>query len=306
MMNYPDELIFLKNRSAKQRVSTVSLEKKVIVLSGATSGIGRVSAFRLAQDRAHLVLIGRNMAKLNALKEELISLYDTQVDTFMADYEDLASVKKAGIAIRNAFTKIDIVIHNAGIHSTQKIITNDGYELNFQINYLASYCLTQLLKPSLEKASPSLVLYINSEGHRFARFRSDDYNFKTHHYTGLRGYGSSKTAQLLSVLALKDEFKDRGITLMAMHPGDVKSNIGTNNGFLYRTFSRFFIQPMLRDPQSSAEAIHTLIADPFYKQVEDHFFHLTIAEIPAAHARDEMEAQKLIELSNQILKPYLG
>ena len=157
----------------------------------------------------------------------------------------------------------------------------------------------------MKKSETPQILFINSEGHRFSAFDLNDYNFNKRHYTGLRAYGASKTAQLLTVLALKNDEVFKRITIFAMHPGDVKSNIGQNNGWIYRLFSHFFIQPFLRDPKSSAKAIHTLISDPIYKQINGQFYHLTILEKPANHACDLTLAIQVVQLSNKLLEAYL-
>ncbi len=304
-MNYPDELIFLKNRNAKQRISQFSLNGKTIVLTGATSGIGRETAFRLAQDSIHLAIIIRDLQKGMELKSSIEHLTESKVSVFIADFSDLKSVSKVADEIKTKLDHIDVLIHNAGIHSTKKIITKDGFEQCFQINYLASYLLTQKLLPLLNTSKESTILYVNSEGHRFSSFDVTDYNFNKHHYTGLRAYGSSKTAQLLSVLVLNEDKNYKNMRFLCMHPGDVKSDIGKNNGFLYRLFSKLFIQPMLRDPKTSAIAIHCLLSDPFYREQHEQFYHLTIPEIAANHARDYVKAQELIELSNKLINDFI-
>lgn len=304
-MKLPDQLQFLENRNAIQHISTHTLKDKVILISGASSGIGKVSSYRLAKDGAKLILVGRNEEKLNQLKKDLEEKYATEVRIFIADYSRLESVNHCATLLNASLDKIDIIIHNAGIHSTKKIISQDGYELSFQINHLAHYLLTLKCQPLLLKSNDASILYINSEGHRFSRFNVDDYNFNHHHYSGLKGYGASKTAQLLSILALRKQADFQSIQLLAMHPGDVKSHIGENNGWLYRLFSHLIIQPLLRDTQLSANAIHALVSDPLFKKSDHLFYHLTIPEKVADHACDMIKAQSVLELSNTLLKTYL-
>lgn len=300
-MNLPDELKFIENRNKPIHVSSFSCKHKTILLSGATSGIGLETAHRLAQDQAHLLLLVRNEEKGKALQKELMETYHASVDVVLANFESLTSLKKAAQEIQKQVEKLDIVIHNAGIHSTKRILTSEGIELGFMVNYLASFYLTQQLRPLLKKGNHPLVLYINSEGHRFSQWDFKDPFFMKRRYTGLKGYGSSKTAQLLSILALKEEYLKDSIRLLAMHPGDVKSSIGSNNGILYRTFSKVFIQPFLRNPKQSALAIHSLCVDPMYEDKTGLFYHLTHEEIPAPHARDVKNAQRLMEFSQSLI-----
>lgn len=300
-MNYPDELIFLKNRNAIQKHSDFKITGKTVVLTGATSGIGRQTALRLAKDDIDLSIIIRDLEKGMLLKKEIESNTETKVQVLLADFSNLNSIKKLAKDMTSQLKKIDILIHNAGIHSTKRFTTVDGFEQTFQINYLASYLLSQLLLPLLQKSQNAIILYVNSEGHRFSDVDLDDVNFEKHHYTGLKAYGASKTAQLLSILVLQKYEAFKGISLIAMHPGDVKSNIGQNNGLIYRIFSKFFIQPFLRDPNTSAEAIHCLVSDPVYRENLKQFYHLTIEEPTAKHACNFEKAQKLIEITNEFI-----
>ncbi|HOU15802.1 MAG TPA: hypothetical protein PKZ84_22080, partial [Anaerolineae bacterium] len=119
-------------------------------------------------------------------------------------------------------------------------------------------------------------------------------------YIGLRGYGASKTAQLLTVWELADRLAGSGVTINAMHPGAVKSNIGMNNGLLYRLYNRIVIRPFLKDPAIAGEAIYYLAAAPEMAGVSGKFFNLTIEEKPAAHALDRAIGKRVWEISNQL------
>ena len=193
-----------------------------------------------------------------------------------------------------------MLLHSAGIHSTTRTFTSAGLETVFCVNHLAPFLLTQLLLQRMRQSAPSRIIHVNSEGHRFARLRSRRPGWERRHYTGLRGYGASKTAQLLTVWELADQLRGSGVTMNAMHPGDVRSNIGSNNGVLYRTFKRLVIWPALKDPAISGEALYYLAAAPEMAGVSGRFFHLTIEEKPAAHALDRALAKRTLALSLEL------
>ena len=301
----PDQLKFLENRKAPLHQTQDSVQGKRILLSGATSGIGLASAHRLSKDGAELILLIRNLEKGMALKAELESLYHNSVHVFVADYEDLSLVSKAAEKIKQHFDSIDVLVHNAGIHSTKRKLSKQGHELSFAVNYLASFLLTRKLLPLLEKGTDPHIIYVNSEGHRFGKVHLEDLNFNKRHYTGLKGYGQSKTAQLLNMLHCASGLKKKGIRINAMHPGDVKSNIGQNNGLLYKTFSKFFIQPILQDVHRASDAMHYLLADKSLLNTSAHFFHLTTLEKPADYALDETLAKALVDKSLELIEAYL-
>ncbi len=179
-----------------------------------------------------------------------------------------------------------ILINSAGIHSTRKIYTQEEYESVFCANYLAPFILTYRLLPKLPENSTARIIQANSQGHRFNGFNINDLNWEKRIYTGLRGYGASKTAQLLSVWELSDRLKDTHVTINARHPGEVQSNIGNNNGPFDRWYHDKILWKSLKNVKISGESIHYLAAHPELENVSGKYFNLTHPEKPAPHALD--------------------
>lgn len=296
-MKTPDELMFLKNKNALQHESEASMKGKTCVVTGATSGVGLEAVRALAKGGASIVMVVRNLAKGEEVKKELVERFGGSVDIVVADFSRLEDVRNAAKQILASTNKIDVLINCAGLHSTKATYTPEGFETVFCVNHLASFLFTELLLDRLKESAPSRILQINSEGHRFNGLDINDLDWKKRHYTGLRGYGASKTAQLLTMWEIDDRLKNTGVTINAMHPGDVKTHIGSNNGFLYRLFSKLVIQPSLRSPVISGKAIYYLVADPSLREVSGKFFHLTIEEIPAKHALDRTMGKRIYEES---------
>jgi len=293
----PDELMFIKNRNAKQKISKVTMHGKVCVITGATSGVGLEATKRLAEGGASIVMVCRDPQKAQAVKHMIMDKYKVSVEYVIADLSSLDEVRQAAATILEMCPRIDVLINNAGMHSTKVTYTKDGYETVFCVNHLASFLLTNLLLERLIESSPSRILQINSEGHRFNGLDLEDINWEKRRYKGLKGYGASKTAQLMTVWEIAKQLKDTKVTINAMHPGDVKTNIGNNNGWLYRLYTRLVTSRFLKDPLISGEAIYYLASDPELENVSGRFFHLTIEEKPAKHALDEKTAKKVFDLS---------
>lgn len=296
----PDELMFLRNRTMPQKRSAASMKDKLVVITGASSGVGYQAVQRLAKGEAHIVMINRNAEKSAKLQQQLQTDYGVKADVVLADLSDLEDVRKAAKHILATYPHIDVLINCAGMHSTRATHTKQGFETVFCVNHLSSFLLTSMLLQRLKESSPSRILQINSEGHRFNGLNLDDLHWRKRIYTGLRGYGASKTAQLLTLWEMNDELKDSGVSINAMHPGDVKTNIGSNNGWLYRSFSRYFIGHLLGDPKVSGESIYYLVADPEMGDISGKFFHLTLEEKPAKHALDREKAKALYAISKQL------
>jgi len=296
-LKLPDELIFIKNGKAVQKKSTTTMEGKVCVITGATSGVGLEALKRLARGGAHIVMVCRNLEKAERISREIKVEWHVPVDIIIADFSCLDEVRNAAALIIKNYPKIDVLINSAGIHSTKRIYTSEGFEMVFCVNHLAPFLFTQLLIERLKESAPARIILVNSEGHRFNGLNPEDIDWKKRHYTGLRGYGASKTAQLLTVWELADRLKGSKVTINALHPGDVKTNIGNNNGWLYKWFLHHVTWHFLKDPIISGEAIYYLASDPEMSDVSGRFFNLTIDEKPAAHALDRSMGKCIWELS---------
>jgi retinol dehydrogenase-13 len=296
----PDELIFIENQRAIQRTTSASLAGKVCVISGATSGVGLEAVRRLAKENAQIVMLCRNLEKGDVIRKEIMALTNVQVDTIKSDFSDLNDVRKAADKLFKTYPRIDVLINSAGLYSTTRTTTKAGFEMVFCVNHLAPFLLTHLLLERMKQSAPARIIQVNSEGHRFGGLDLNDLNWKHRIYAGLRSYGASKTAQLLTTWEFADQLKGSGVTINAMHPGDVKTNIGNNNGALYRWFLHNVTWHTLKDPVISGEALYYLAAAPELEVVSGRFFHLTIDEKPAAHALNRKTGHKTWDLSLQL------
>ena len=296
-MKLPEELQFIQNSRMPQKRTDARLDGKVAVITGATSGVGYQAARRFAQGGAQLALLCRNGEKAGNLQAELKADFGTTSDVFVADFCDLAQVRRAGAAIAARYPAIHVLVNNAGVFNKRRRLTDDGHEMMFQVIHLASFLLTKLLAASLKAGAPARVLMINSEGHRFGRVRMRDLSWRKRPYFGLTAYGQAKSAQLLAAQRFAREFEKDGIRVNAMHPGAVRTNIGMNNGLLYRLYSHFILRWFLKDAAISGESIYYLAAAPELAEASGKFYNLTIEETPAPHARDAETGAALWDFS---------
>jgi NAD(P)-dependent dehydrogenase (short-subunit alcohol dehydrogenase family) len=299
-MKLPEELQFIANARMVQKVTEQRMDGRICVITGATSGVGYQAARRLAQGGAYSILVCRNLEKATRIKLELESTFGSGVDVIQADFSRLSDVRKAAKIILERYPRIDVLINNTGIHNTHRLLTEDGIEAVFAVNHLASFLFTRLLLHRMIESAPSRIIQVNSQGHRFGGLDLDDLNWQKRRYKGLQGYGASKVAQLLTVWEFADRLKGTGVTINAMHPGEVKTNIGMNNGAFYRFYQRHLIGFLLKDPAISGDAIYYLAAAPEMAETSGVFFNQTIPEKPAVHALDRNLGKKVWAISEEL------
>ena len=300
IMKLPEELQFIKNSRMVQKTTDVRLNDRVCVITGATSGVGYHAAKRLSQGGAHLILVCRNPEKATRVQNELIHKNGTPVQILLADFSRFSEVRETAAALLENYPRIHLLINNAGIHNTRRIVTEFGIEIVFSLNHLASFLFTRLLLSRMIESAPARIIQVNSQGHRFGGLDLNDLNWEKRRYRGLKGYGASKTAQLLTVWELADRLHGSGVTINAMHPGAVKTDTGQENGAVYRWYKKNFIDKTLRSPEISAEALYYLGVSKEIEGVSGKFFNLTAKEEPAPPALDREVAYELWEKSLEL------
>ena len=285
-MKLPEELQFIENARKPQKTTAERMDGKWCIVTGATSGVGYQAACRLAEGGTNLILVVRNPEKADLLKNALHSRFGITVETVISDFSRLKEVREAAKMILASHPRVDVLINNAGIHNTHRELTEDGFEKVFAVNHLAPFLFTQLLLPLMVASPSSRIIQVNSQGHRFGGLDLTDLDWSRRKYNGYKAYGAAKTAQLLTTWELADQLQGSPVTINAMHPGEVRTNIGMNNGWLYRAYQKYLIRWVLSDPAISGEAIYYLSASPEMMGVTGKYFNKTIEEQPAKYTLD--------------------
>ena len=292
----------LRNQKQDPEICLSDFENRLVVVTGATSGIGYDAAKKFASHGADILSINRNEKKSKELCDELKGKYGVDCSYIIADFSKLADVHNAAKKLLELDRNIDVFIHNAGVFVTQKTFTKDNLEQVFQTNYLSTFILNYYMKDKFIKQNNGRIIFVNSEAHRFAVWglHLDDLRWEQHTYSGIKSYGAAKLAQLLSMIKFNDCFLGTEVTINAMHPGNVKTNSGKNNGKLYKTFKKLIIDRNARSIANSSESLYYLGVSDKVKNVSGKFFNLTTEEEPTPPALDREEAEKLWSLSIEL------
>jgi NAD(P)-dependent dehydrogenase (short-subunit alcohol dehydrogenase family) len=289
----------IKNSRLDPEVCDERFSGKLAVITGATSGIGYLTARKYASMGANLICVNRSEQKSEKLKLEIESEFATTCNYIIADLSRLEDIHKAASELGKINTPIDVLIHNAGIYLTKKEITPDGIEKTLAVHYLSSFIINYMLLEKLKAQDHSRIILVSSEGHRFAAWglHMDDLNWENRRYSGLKSYGSAKLAQLLTMLVFDDKCNKSGVTINAMHPGAVYTDTGKDNGPVYRWIKNNMLDKRLRSPDISAEALYYLGVAKEVKTISGKFFNLTKEELPTPPALDKEAAYELWEKS---------
>ena len=215
----------IKNNRRDPKICPDGFRDRLVVISGATSGIGYLTAKKFASKGARLLCINRNEKKSEVLKAEIEKEYGVSCEYIIADLSNLKDICSTAEKLGKIDIPIDVLIHNAGIYLTKRELTAEGFDKVFVIHYLSSFVINILLYNKLKSQGKARIILVNSEGHRFAAWglRLDDLNWEKRRYSGLKSYGSAKLAQLLSMLLFAEYFRPWGVTINALHPGAVRS-----------------------------------------------------------------------------------
>jgi NAD(P)-dependent dehydrogenase (short-subunit alcohol dehydrogenase family) len=195
-----------------------TVQRKVILITGSTDGLGREVARRLAATGAHIIVHGRNRERGEALVQEIEGEGKGSATFYAADLGSLAEVRTLAEAIRRDHDRLDVLVNNAGIWlagTDERRVSEDGHELHFAVNYLSGYLLTRLLLPLLTESAPSRIVNVASAAQTPIDF--DDVML-TRNYSPGRAYGQSKLAQILFTIDLAGELDGTGVTVSALHP----------------------------------------------------------------------------------------
>ncbi|MFN4020178.1 MAG: SDR family NAD(P)-dependent oxidoreductase [Erythrobacter sp.] len=198
-----------------------------VFITGANSGLGQETARAMAAKGAHVVLAGRDSARLDAAVAAIReTVPEAALETITIDLASLESIRAATSRARQRFERIDILINNAGVMATPFLHTRDGFEMQLGTNHLGHFAMTAELMPLIGRGTARRIVNLSSRGHFMGPVRFDDPNFERGPYDPWASYGQSKTANILFSVGLEMRFAVLGIHAYAVHPGGIQTNLG--------------------------------------------------------------------------------
>lgn len=275
------------------------MQGKVVVMSGATSGIGEIAAVRLAALGARLVLIARDRARGAATLARLRTAAPNAGHVVhYADLSLLAETRRVAAAIAAAEPRIDVLVNNAGAIFATRAGTTEGLERTFALNHMSYFVLTAGLLDRLAAAAPSRIVNTASNAHRRGHVDFDDLQ-STRRYNAFAVYGTSKLCNILFTQELARRLAGRGVTTNSFTPGFVATRFGDQAGGFYAAAVRF-AKLFADKPEKGAETLVYLASSPEVANISSRFWQNCRAGTLSAEAQDDAVAQRLWRESERI------
>lgn len=281
------------------------LRGRRIVVTGATTGIGKETARALAKMGADVVIVGRDPDKIASTVRELGSEARGEFAHVRCDFASLTSVRDASIELRERFPKIHVLVNNAGAVYMERSVTADRLETTLQVNHLGPYLLTRRLLPAIERAaSPdraSRIVNVSSMVHAQAKIDWDDLQTVKRAYVGLRVYGETKLMNVMFTYALARRLSARHVTANCLHPGVIASGFGHNNrGWMGLGVK--IVAPLLPTPAKGARTSVYLASASEVEGVTGKYFDERSRERASSEAsRDPVAQEKLWSVSEALV-----
>lgn len=280
----------------------------IVVITGATNGLGQLVAIELANRGAHLVLTARSRNKAEATRDMIKNIAPkAKIDFFFGDLSSMKEVIRIGDEIRTAYPKIDILINNAGLHAFQQRITSEGFSEMIAVNYLSPWLLTYTLKQSLINSGNARIINVASEASRnHGKLRLPDDLTNTDLFNNKGSsllYGKTKLLNIMFTGELARRLAGTGVTVNALNPGFNVTGLGRELWFaspLERMLKFFHIG----DPHKGADIIIRLASESKYQGVTGGYFNVGTGKpiIPIYPGGDANTQSQLWEYTEKLLR----
>ena len=278
-----------------------NMRGKTCLVTGATNGIGLVTARGLARMGAAVTVVSRSAERCQATAEQIRQeTGNPEVDFIAADLSSRAELQRATQEFRERQGRLDVLVNNAGGFFMRRSESVDGLEMNLALNHLNYFLLTNLLLETIKASAPARIINVSSDAHRGGHIDFDDLQSKRR-YAGFRAYSQSKLMNVLFTYELSRRLEGSGVTANALHPGFVATGFAKNNGFLFRLFMPL-AQLGALSPEDGARTSIYLASAAEVDGVSGKYFTRGQAVPSSPESYDEQSALRLWETSLELAR----
>lgn len=277
------------------------MEGKTVVITGGNAGIGKETAIGLAKKGANVTITGRNEEKVKAAVEEIKQKSGNgNVDYLICDQASLDNVRKLAETINAKYDKIDVLVNNAGLYTSNREFSKDGIELMFAVNHLSHFLLTNLVLDKI-KAAKGRIVSVASVAHKDVRdFDASDLNMDKD-FSGWKGYGRSKWCNIVFTKGLAKRLEGTGVTANCLHPGGVSTEIAQKEANWYTKLGWWLgRQFYFISAEEGAQTSIYLASSDEVKDVSGEYFYKSKKVFSNRPSQDPEMAEKLWEVSERL------
>ena len=274
------------------------MQGKVCLVTGATAGIGQVTATELGRLGAHVIVVGRSSERCAATQALIRTAAGAdRVDSLVADLSSLSEVRRLAGLVRERYPRLDVLVNNAGAMFWKRSESTDGIEKTFALNHLSYFALTNLLLPLLRNSAPTRIVNVASDAHKGGVITFDDIQFKQK-YSGWKAYQQSKLANIMFTYELARRIQGSGVTANALHPGFVRTNFlqvfnDAPAGWLIKSIANV----IALSPEKGARTSIYLASSPEVEGVSGRYFVKEKPVESSPQSRDQAAWERLWQLS---------
>ena len=277
-----------------------SVEGRVCVVTGGNSGIGLTTAVGLAKQGAHVAIVSRDEERGRAAQAEVREAAEVErVDLVVGDQGSVASTRALAAALLERYPRLHVLVNNAGLWMTERRLNPDGLETTFAVNHLGPFVLTTLLLDRLIESAPARIVNVSSRGHRQAKLDFDDLQAERG-YGKIRAYTNSKLCNVLFTRELARRLDGTGVTANALHPGVVRTNLGSNSSGVIRWVFDAVGPLLFISPEKGARTSIHVATSPELEGVTGRYFRACKEVAPSKAAQNDDDARRLWEISEAL------
>jgi len=272
----------------------MSMEGKRCIITGANSGIGKATAISLAKMNATVIMLCRNKERGEEAQKEIIELTgNNNIDLFICDLSSQKEIRNFVPEFKSKYQNLHVLINNAGVMLSKRNISVDGFEMNFAVNHLAPFLLTNLLLDILKKSAPSRIINVGSAAHRMGKIDFEDLQRENKKGRPMGLYGSSKLAMTLVSYELSRKLEGSNVTVNVVHPGLINTNLGRDRSSTSKGFAKKFF----KSPEIGAETSIFLATSPEVEGITGKYFTKKKTKPSSKESYNEEYAKRLWEIS---------
>ncbi len=266
------------------------MDGKILIITGATSGIGKKAALELSKMGARVVITARNLEKGNFVASDISRQSGNEVKVFHCDLTSQASIRKFADDFGRQFDTLDVLINNAGVWHRQLTLTPDGFEETFAVNVLARYLMTTLLLPHLKRSGMPRVI-TTSSGLHFGNINFKDIEYRQK-FSGFHAYRQSKLSVILLTRYLANILKKHNINVNCFHPGFIATDLGRNSSKVMEYMFKFFGQSV----DKGAKTMIYLASDAFNNKISGEYLVNNKVRRTTRQSYDMAAAKRLMDV----------